>query len=243
MKLNPVVKEFLRMVRYPIQYLFLRGVYSRIRQLEYRAFNRRYFAVEQISEYLVGAQIEGDYCEFGVWEGVTFIHAYQSMARLFRHMRFIALDSFEGLPEPKGLDAEGGYTSHFYKGQFASSEKLFLKNIKKNRLDLSRVGMVKGWFNESLSPESGLTSEIHTVAVAWIDCDLYESTIPVLDFLASHLTQGSVIAFDDWHCYRNHPDFGQQRAVREWLDKNPQIQLAEMFSFGWNGMVFTVTSC
>ena len=31
--LHPIVKEMLRIIRHPVQYLLLRGVYSRIRQL------------------------------------------------------------------------------------------------------------------------------------------------------------------------------------------------------------------
>jgi len=79
--------------------------------------------------------------------------------------------------------------------------------------------------------------------VAWIDCDLYDSTVPVLEYLAPRLTVGSVVVFDDWRCYRNHPDFGEQRACREWLQRNPRLSLRELLSFGWNGIAFTVASC
>ena len=119
---RPLIKGFARIVRHPVQYLLLRGVYNRIRQLEYRSFNRRFYAIEQTAEYLVGAQISGDYCEFGVYQGGTFTHAAQQMAPLFPDMRFVAFDSFEGLPHPKGVDADSGYTSHFYEQQFACSE-------------------------------------------------------------------------------------------------------------------------
>jgi len=241
--LHPVVREIARIIRHPVQRLLLRGVYNRIRQLEYRSFNRRYFAIEQVAEYLIGAQIAGDYCEFGVWQGTTFIHAYRTMSPQFGAMRFAALDSFEGLPEPRGVDAADGYTSHFYKGQFESSHKAFMRNLRRQRVDLRKIITVKGWFNETLAPERAAAHGIDKVAVAWIDCDLYESTVSVLDYLASRMTVGTVLAFDDWHCYRNHPDFGQQRACREWLERNPAISLNELFSFGWNGMVFTVASC
>ncbi len=76
-KLPPVIKEIARVIRHPVQYLLLRGVYNRIRQLEYRSFNRRYFAVEQVAEYLVGAQIAGDYCEFGVWNTIPAAAHFQ----------------------------------------------------------------------------------------------------------------------------------------------------------------------
>ena len=81
------------------------------------------------------------------------------------------------------------------------------------------------------------------IAMTGIDCDLYEATLPVLDFITPYLAVGTVIVFDDWRCFRNHPDFGEQRACREWLESNKQIQLAELFAYGCCGMVFTVRSC
>jgi O-methyltransferase len=242
-KLPPIVKEVLRIIRHPIQRLLLRGVYNRIRQLEYQAFNRRYYAVNQITEYLIGAQIVGDYCEFGVYQGVTFIYAYRMMSPHFDAMRFAAFDSFEGLPQPQGIDDLNGYTSHFYEGQFKFSRDDFSRNLKRKGVDLRKIIAVEGWFNESLAPDKALSHGIDKIAVAWIDCDLYESTVPVLDYLTPRLSPGSVLVFDDWRCYRNHPDFGEQRACREWLERNPGISLKELLSFGWNGIVFTVTSC
>jgi hypothetical protein len=242
-KLHPVVMEIARIIRHPVQRLFLRGVYNRIRELEYRSFNRRYYAVEQIMEYLIGAQIEGEYCEFGVWQGTTFAHACRTLAPHFPKMRFAAFDSFQGLPPPRGIDAVDGYSSHFYEGQFSASREEFLRNLRGKRVDLGKIVTVEGWFNETLAPGRAAAHGIDKIAVAWIDCDLYESTVPVLEYLAPRLAVGSVIAFDDWRCYRNQPDFGQQRATREWLARHPRLSLAELLSFGWNGNVFTVASC
>lgn len=239
----PWLRETAKILRHPVQWLLLRGVYNRIRQLEYRSFNRRYYAIEQIAEYLVGAQIDGDYCEFGVYRGATFAHAYHMMSVLFPKMRFAAFDSFRGLPQPRGIDAMEGYSSHFYAGQFEFSRRAFEKELARNGVDLGKVLSVEGWFDESLSPAKADGHGVNKIAVAWIDCDLYESTVPVLRYLAGRLGVGSVIVFDDWRCYRNSPEYGEQRACREWLEANPQIRLAELLSFGWNGVAFTVAAC
>ena len=69
---------------------------------------------------------------------------------------------------------------------------------------------------------------------------IYKSTVPVLRFITPYLSQGSVLLFDDWRCFRNLPDRGQQRACREWLQANPQIELHEFVSFGFHGKAFTV---
>lgn len=221
---------------------FFPDIYARLEQVEYRSFNRRFYAVEQICEYLLGAQIPGDYAEFGVFQGTTFMHAYKNMSNYFKDMKFIAFDSFEGLPAPKGIDAVNGYSSSFYPGQFMFSEKEFLDRLKRNKVDLKRVKTVKGWFDKTLSRDMAKSYGIDKLAAVWIDCDLYESTVPVLDFITPYLSVGSVIFFDDWRCFRNHPEYGQQKACKEWLAANPKIKLSELLSFGWNGIVFTVVT-
>jgi hypothetical protein len=213
---------------------------ERVAKLEYRAFNRRFYAVHQIAEYLISAQLPGDYAEFGVYQGTTFIHAYHNMAGFFDPMNFAAFDSFEGLPRPSGVDAVDGYSSNFHEQEFSCTEDEFLANLSDAGVDLSRVITVKGWFDKTLTPPDTDRYGLEKIAAAWVDCDLYESTVPVLRFLSSRLSTGSVIAFDDWRCFRNQPEFGEQRAVREWLEENPHIQLRELFSYGWYGMVFTV---
>jgi O-methyltransferase len=221
----------------------LRGLEQRVEALEQRLRNRRWAALEEVGDYLVGAQIPGDYIEFGVYRGDTFGYAMRVLAGTFKDMRFIACDSFEGLPLPQGIDAHDGFTSNFHPGQFACSEKQFLHNLDQQRVDLTRVMTIKGWFSESLNEETAQRHAITKIAAAWIDGDLYESAVPVLRFLTHRLSVGSILLFDDWRVYRNLPDFGEQLACREWLEANPQLQLREIFSFGHHGIAFTVAAC
>lgn len=227
-------------------------IYMRIEQLETEvarlegklrdARNNRFKAVEEVADYLYGAQIPGDYLEFGVYKGVTFAHACEifSWYPEHKHMRFFAFDSFEGLPQPKGFDAVDGYTATFYEGQFSCSEKDFIENLRSKGVDLARVRTVKGWFSESLTDEMAARHEIDKVAAAWIDCDLYESTVPILRFLTPRLVTGSVLIFDDWRCFHNIPSRGEQRAVCEWRAENPHIIFHRLIDFGWHGIAFTV---
>jgi O-methyltransferase len=250
----PQVNRFIRAPMKALYTALLKPVYARLARLEAaeeerqqrlpplfkQQLNRRFMAIDEIVDYLASAQVAGDYLEFGVYNGQTFSHACRRFAEpAFHHMKCVALDSFEGLPKPAGVDALDSYTGSFSERQFACSSDEFLANLTRAGVDLARVTLVKGWFAESLTPATAARCGIDRIAVAWIDCDLYESTVPVLQFITSRLSTGSVVVFDDWRCFRNRPDCGEQRACREWLARNPHITLRELFSFGWHGMAFT----
>jgi O-methyltransferase len=252
------MRRLLLALKWPLQKLLLRilrDVHRRIDELdirlgivegrllavERRTIDLRRYALEEIAEYLQFSQIAGDYCEFGVAEGHAFINAHELMARSFPGMRFHAFDSFEGLPRPQGVDAQGAYTGAFHEGQFACSLEAFTGRLRSSQIAEQRVSVYQGWFDRTLAAGQPADA-IEAVAVAWVDCDLYESTVPVLNFLTSRLKPGSVVVFDDWGCYRNQPDSGEQRACSEWLDANPQLRLNLLFSYGWTGRVFTVSA-
>jgi hypothetical protein len=201
---------------------------------------QRWAAIINAADYLVGAQVPGDYAEFGVFEGKTFAFACNTMCAAFKDMRFIAFDSFEGLPVPQGRDAQNGYSSSFAAGQFACSQEMFSANLRQSGVDMNRVRMVKGWFDKTLVPATAAQLGLTRMAAAWIDCDLYESTVPVLRFIRPYLSHGSILLFDDWRCFRNQPDYGQQRACKEWLAANPELSLVDLFSIGWHGRACVV---
>ncbi|MCG2718374.1 MAG: methyltransferase, partial [Nanoarchaeota archaeon] len=69
-------------------------------------------------------------------------------------------------------------------------------------------------------------------------CDLYESTVLVLDFITEYIQDGTIIIFDDWFSFRGNPNRGEQKAFKEWLKKNPSIKTTEFYRFGWHGNSF-----
>ena len=224
----------------------LRALRLRVDYLEHRLINyyrNRWDVVDCVADYLVNAEISGDYAEFGVYKGTTFGYAANLFHPLFPQMRFLAFDSFEGLPEPQGMDrSEEGFTSGFFKGQFAATEEEFRNNVcaAAPYLPSDRLVTTKGWFDKTLTRECAQNIHLQQLACVWIDCDFYESTIPILAFITPYLSIGSVILFDDWRCYRNLADHGEQRACREWLGSNPGLVLNEFISFGFHGMSFTI---
>jgi hypothetical protein len=213
---------------------------QRLTWLEKRVANRRWAAVEDMGEYLVVAEVPGDYCEFGIYRGDTFQYAARLLAPAISDMRFVAFDSFMGLPKPMGIDALGGYTGHFHEGEFAMSRPEVERRVAASGADMSRCIFVEGWFDRTLNDETAGNIGLNKIAAAWIDCDLYASTVPVLNFIGPRLSEGSILLFDDWRAFRNLADRGQQLATAEWLARNSNLTLRELFSFGSGGIAFSV---
>lgn len=76
--------------------------------------------------------------------------------------------------------------------------------------------------------------------IKFLDCDLYESAVSVLNFVKEALIGGCIIAFDDWFCFDGDPRKGEQRAFSEFLGKNKDISVSEYLNFGWHGKSFIV---
>ncbi len=178
----------------------------------------------------------GDYAEFGVYRGETFAHVVRRSSPLMPFMRFFAFDSFQGLPALTRADKNG----EFWEGQFSCTRRDFEQNLARLRAHTSRVRIVEGWFKDTLTNETAVEHSLESVSLAFIDCDLYDSCVPVLGFLTKKVRQGSVLLFDDWLNFRGSRDRGVQLATREWLVKNPHLSLYPWFSFCHHGHAFIV---
>jgi hypothetical protein len=193
--------------------------------------------LELAFSYVLGERIEGDYAEFGVFEGSAFLAGWHAARRRgLAGRRFHAFDSFQGLPEISPLDSDGA----FRKGEFGASRKRFEENLRRGGVDLSRVTVTEGMFDATLTPARRAELGLEKIAVAFVDCDLYASAVPVLGFLTDLLVDGAVLIFDDWYCFKGKPDRGEQRACAEWLAANPDLRLVEYHKFHWAGQSFLV---
>ena len=204
------------------------------------------------ASFLAWNQIGGDYLEFGVYQGASFAEAYRSIwsardtvmefidtsetAEWYRRRpRFIAFDSFSGLPGgPADRHADYG------EGAYGCSEATFLSKIRDKGVDLNDVITVPGFYDQTLNVKTRQLLGLERASLILIDCDLYESTVPVLDFITDLVGQGTIIIFDDWYRYEGRPDKGEQRACREWLEKNPQLELIKYWQQGPQAVAFLV---
>ena len=187
-------------------------------------YDEREEIMKKVMSWAFFRNLEGDYMEFGVYQGESFIKAFHfARFRKLSSMKFYAFDSFSGYPPLEGIDKECGY---FKEGGYESDLKTFKKNLLRARVDMKKVRIIPGLFsklNQTVKEE--IKSKI--VSVVWIDCDLYKATLEALNFLTNHLADGTVIVFADWFTCNGVPNMGQPRAVREWLENNPAIKLVE----------------
>lgn len=201
-------------------------------------------------------QVEGDYLEFGVFRGDSMVAAYQAFEAerklVIAHAaasppdedykrwlqsppRYFAFDSFEGLPTGAG-ERQVDYAP----GSYSASESLFRANIASNGVDLGRVISVPGFYDKSLTPDVKKKHGLKKASLVMIDCDLYESTVPVMDFLTDLVGQGTILVFHDWFRFKGSTKHGEQRACREWLARNPHLELIDYWKEGPQAMAFLV---
>lgn len=184
------------------------------------------------------AGIQGDYYEFGLWQGYSFCVAQAAATSVgLQDAQFFGFDSFMGLPPLTGPDAE---SHEFRPGDYASSYEEVTKNLERFGVDWDRTYLVKGWYDDLPQSAAHLASKMGVAALVLVDCDLYESTVPVLRFVADRLQPGTVVMFDDWNCFDRSDDLGQRRAFREFLAENPSWKASPLLSFGWHGQAFTM---
>ena len=224
--LKTFIKNYLRKIYYYKQTLQL-NTYEKFSK------NERELCFLKLLKYLVNNRpMTGNYFEFGSHSGRTFRCALkyfgnQSFFNRTNNTKFYAFDSFEGLPKTIENDEQ----EIWGEGKFKTSLENFKKILRKDGYENENYELVKGFYHDTLTKnlKKRLLTEGHA-AIVYIDCDLYYSTVPVLNFIKDFLKDGSLIVFDDWYLFNNRKDKGQQKAWYEFLEKNPDITATSFFS-------------
>lgn len=180
--------------------------------------------------------VEGDYLEFGVWRGKTFKQARRMALRYgCQGVRYRAFDSFQGLPTVKLLPYEV-----WQKGRFSCSQDQFHSILKVDGFSKQECELFPGFYDESLNDAliASFKREGVKARVIYVDCDLYESPVPVLRFIAQLVQDGTVLCFDDYYNYLGLPGFGEQLAIQEFLASHPHIKFIPHFPYNPLGMSF-----
>lgn len=232
-----VVVRLLKSERVRVNLLNALGVRDRN---EFASLSRGLGVIDRMMERLKQGDVVGDYYEFGLFRGYSFWHAQQSADRQgIEGMQFYGFDSFSGMPEVQGRDRDSGL---FFSGDYRCSREEVAAQLSEHGFDWSRGQLIEGYFDESLTPELRVERRMGPAALVMVDCDLYQSTVPVLRFLAPLLQEGTIMLFDDWHCFGDSDaaERGEPRAFREFLSEHEEWRAEMLMDFPVYGRAFVL---
>jgi hypothetical protein len=167
----------------------------------------------------INRPITGYYFEFGC-------HGAESMRLAWDHFRhlfdwdYVGFDSFQGLPKIGDIDKQ----EIWQEGRLKTTEAEFRALCERHGMPRERLTTVAGFFADSLNEDCRRRFAHRKAAVIYVDCDLYESTVPVLEFCRDFLQVGTVIVFDDWCAFYGDPRRGERRAFAEFCARHPGLE-------------------
>lgn len=150
----------------------------------------KWVATTQLDQKLLS---DGWVLEFGVATGRTL----NQFAHWLPNKFVFGFDGFEGLPED--------WTSRMRRGFFARDT---LPRVRSN------CQLVVGWFDQTLPGFKQNKIKQGPIALLHVDCDLYSSTVTILNNLKDNIVPGTVIVFDE---YMNYPGW-QLDEFRAWQE-------------------------
>jgi hypothetical protein len=171
--------------------------------------------------------IKGDVVECGVGKGRTF----QMLAILSgaQNKPLWGFDSFEGFPEPTPEDQssrnpqKGEWKHIAFKDVYDG-----LHTLKLSPEYLSKIKVIKGFFDESLPKE---INDINKISLLHLDVDLYQSYKVCLKYLFPKVATGGVILFDEYANAAEVEKFpGAKKAIDEYFaGTNDKIERDQIF--------------
>jgi O-methyltransferase len=180
----------------------------------------------------------GDYLEFGVYHGTSLACMHRALKSMnLQDARLFGFDSFEGLPETAQVEDDGVWATC----DFASDVQLTRRFLASRGVELRRVTLAKGWFEDTLTATFIEQHSIRRAGIIMVDCDLYSSAKVALSFCSSLITGPAVIFFDDWNSDGlGERNLGERRAFEEWMLQNPHLASIEFGGYSANSRVFKI---
>jgi hypothetical protein len=74
--------------------------------------------------------------------------------------------------------------------------------------------IVPGWFEDTLPK-----FPFPPLSLVHVDCDLYSSTVTVLDAVLPHISRGTIFVFDEYHGYPGWEKH-EAKAWEKWLTRH-----------------------
>lgn len=150
--------------------------------------------LQQCVEDALDNGVPGDFLEAGVWRGGCCILMRAVLeARNCRDRRVWLADSFAGLPSSKRAEDRDYAMDSSRLPVLAVTEQEVRRNFERFGLLDGQLRFLPGWFEQTLP-----ASDTGPLALLRVDCDLYASTLTVLDSLYSRVSPGGWVVIDDY---------------------------------------------
>lgn len=170
----------------------------------------------------------GDYLEFGVNKGNSFVRSYKTYEKYIKYYNkkfktnfqlpsFYAFDLFEeGVPNEQ-LEESKHVPYHWKNDLWQYPVKQFIKNCEEKKLNMSNINIEKGLFEKTLK---NFNKSIIQASVIFFDCDFKKPTLEALNFSKKFIKEGSILVFDDYFRFRGCKELGPHGAFIEFLNQN-----------------------
>ena len=161
--------------------------------------------------------IEGDILELGTERaGLTIIIAH-FLKRINSKKMVYGTDTFEGQP----YDDKYSWDNNKKGGSLASTYEYdkIVKKIKQYKVD-DKIKLIKGLFEKTLYQQL----KTQKFSFVFVDCNLYDSTKFGLEFTYPRVSNGGIIAFDEYESSsKGVPYHGETKAANEFCEKNKTV--------------------
>jgi O-methyltransferase len=167
------------------------------------------------------SSVRGVVIECGVWKGGMIA----GIANILGPEReYYLFDSFEGLPEAKGIDGEAAL-----KWQANKTSPNYYDNCKAaitfaqeamRLAGVTRFHAIQGFFEESLPS----FTPNQPIAILRLDADWYESTMTCLRHLYPFVADGGLIILDDYYTWD-----GCSRALHDFLAQTTSAERVRQY--------------
>ena len=110
--------------------------------------------LSQAFEFKVFNDVPGDYFEFGLWRGATFLMAHHMKHRYrLDQMKLWGFDSFEGLPEIDDTHDTTWRKGEYACSQYACSQDEFRRILYRRGVRKDEYELISGYYDRSLNAD------------------------------------------------------------------------------------------
>ena len=228
------------------KYIFSRVIVGAIHK------NDRIGAIHRAWGHVFSNHLRGDYFEFGMYRGDTFIESYRQWQSFYHWLksqmispedwrRRVANEYIDFLPTFYGLDTFSGIPDNeegnaiFASGTFYADLNMVKEKCDEVFSEKTRYQLYQGLFKDT-GPDL-LKDAKNKAAIINIDCDIYESAKSALLVCSPLIQVGSVILLDDYNNFCADSRKGERRAFREFQETS-DYKFEKWFPYHYSGQAY-----